>query len=129
MYEVYNTLFESGEISPEKEDEIIRKVAERIHRFGLNIATIVALKSIRPFVFIGGEMGRYFISPFLPVLGENIGLEGDLFFRIFEKRTNVEKLTNLLEEMMENDEMVKREKQKTKKKNLSKQGWRRFLPL
>jgi len=42
-------------------------------------------------------MGRLFVSPFLPALGENIGISGEKFLQIFEKHENVEKLIKTIE--------------------------------
>lgn len=54
------------------------------------------------------------ISPFLPVFGENIGIGGEKFFQIFEKRENVEKLIKVVEEFTrEEKEKKKAEKTKT----------------
>ena len=113
-------------ITPEEEEEMIKKAAEKIHQYGMDVAAILMLESVKPLVFIGGQMGRVFISPFLPVLGDNIEREGEKFFRIFEKRENVEKLILLLEKM---EEKPKEEQTTQKEEAPQKKGWRRFLPF
>jgi len=119
-------MFWDDEVTPEEEDEIIRKAAERIHRYGMDAAAIMMLESVKPLVYIGGQMGRFLISPFLLIFGEKVSIYGDKFFTIFEKRENVEKLIRLLEEMAEAEKGAqKREDQGAQQKK----GWRRFLPF
>ena len=76
-------------------------------------------------------MGRFFVSPFLPVFGENIGIGGEKFFQIFEKRENVEKLIKAVEELTrEEEEQKKAEKAKMAEGGESKRkGWRRLIPF
>ena len=126
-------------VTPEDEDEMIRKIAQYIHKYGLDVAAILMIESVKPLSYIGTQMGRFFISPFLPAFGENIGIGGEKFLQIFEKRENVEKLIVAVEELTrEEEEQKKAEKAKklerkrtetgigeTSKKN----GWRRFLPF
>lgn len=125
------------EITPEDEEEMIRKIAEKIHKYGMDVAAILFIESVKPLAYIGGQMGRLFISPFLPAFGENIGQGGEKFFTIFEKRENVEKLITLLEKMAKEEEKKPKEKsekpkeeQKTEAEEAPpKMGWRRFLPF
>ena len=84
-------------------------------------------------------MGRIFVSPFLPALGENIGIGGEKLFQIFEKRENVKKLIKAVEELTrEEEEQKKAEKAKKLERNNARieteeapknKGWRRFLPF
>ncbi len=83
-------------------------------------------------------MGRLFVSPFLPVFGENIGIGGEKLLQIFEKQENVEKLLKAVEALeREEDERKKAEKaEKLERKRAEsdagethKKGWRRFLPF
>lgn len=119
-------MFRDLEITPEEEEEIIKKAAEKIHQYGMNVAAILMLESFKPLFYIGGQMGRVFVFPFLPVLGDNIEREGEKFFRIFEQRENVEKLILLLEKM---EEKPKEERATQKEDSPQKKGWRRFLPF
>jgi len=128
-------LFWDEEITPEDEEEMIMKAAEKIHKYGMDVAAILMLESVKPLAYIGGQMGRFFVSPFLPALGETIGQEGEKFFGVFEKRDNVEKLIKLLEKMTKEEDEQKEALKKTKKAKVetegtpSKKGWRRFLPF
>ena len=127
------------EVTPEDEDEMIKKIAQKIHKYGLDMAAIIMIESVKPLSYIGAQMGRFFVSPFLPVLGENIGIGGEKLFQIFEKHENVEKLIKAVEELTrEEEEQKKAEKaQKLDKKSAEietgeapkKKGWWHFLPF
>lgn len=127
------------EVTPEDEDEMIRKISQKIHQYGLDMAAILMIESVKPLSYIGVQMGHFFISPFLPAFGENIGISGEKFLQIFEKRENVEKLIKAVEEFTRKEEEQKKAK-KTKKlerKSARKEtgeasknkGWRRFFPF
>ena len=87
------------ELSDEEVDEIIRKTAEKIHQYGMETVAILTLESVKPLVYIGGEMSRLMISPFLPALGPAVNELGENLINVFEDRENVEKLIVILEEM------------------------------
>ncbi|MGQ9679743.1 MAG: hypothetical protein ACUVV4_03125 [Candidatus Bathyarchaeia archaeon] len=121
-------MFRDIEVTPEEEEELIRKVATVIHNNGLEAAAILMIETVKPLSYIGGQMGRLFISPFLPAFGDKIELGGEKLIRVFEKRENVEKLLNMIEEMAREDDARKVEKTaeaKEKPKNL----WRRLIPF
>ncbi len=74
-------------------------------------------------------MGRLFITPYLPFFGENIGLKGEKFLTIFEKRENVEKLIKLLKKKAEEKPEKAKEQTTEIKYATARRGWRRFLPF
>ena len=113
------------DITPDEEDEITRKIAEKIHNYGMDIPSILLMESMKPLTYIGSQMGRVVISPFLPIFGHEIGLTGEKLLRFFEKSANVEKILNHLEKLSreENQPYKKDEESRREKK-----GWRRFLP-
>jgi hypothetical protein len=127
------------EITPEEEEEMIKKVAEKIHQYGMEVAAILMVESLKPLTWVGSQMGRFFINPFLPAFGDEIGMTGEKFFQVFEKRENVEKLLVALEELAgeeqgkpkeeggasSDEETPATESEETPKKK----GWRRFLPF
>jgi hypothetical protein len=129
-------------LTKEEEENYIRKTAAMIHRYGMETAAILFLASTKPLAYVGGQLGRFFISPFLPAISENVGLTGEKLFLIFENRENIEKLIVFLEEMAQDQydwekhrEMVgepeeeKKEKESSEEKKVDKKGWRRFLPF
>ena len=127
------------EVTPEDEVEMIRKIAEKMHSYGMDVPVILFLETVKPLTYIGSQMGCVFVSPFLPVFGEEIGLSSEKLLRIFEKRENVEKLIKAVEELTrEEEEQKKAEKVKkldAKRAKIEtgeipkKKGWRRLLPF
>ena len=127
------------EVTSEDVDEMIGNIAKKIHEYGLDVTAILMIKTFKPLSFFGTQMGRFFISPFFPIFGENFGIRGEKFFQIFEKRENVEKLIKVVEELtQEEEERKKVEKAKKLEKKIAetgkgeapkKNGWRRFIPF
>ncbi len=127
------------EVTSEDEDEMIGKIAQKIHEYGLNVAAVLMIESLKPMSYIGAQMGRLFISPFLPAFGENIGISGEKLIQIFEKPENGEKLIKAVEKLArEEEERKKAEKaEKLERKRVEsdagrthkKKWWRRFLPF
>lgn len=124
------------EVTPEEEEEMIRAAAEKIHKYGMEVAAIMFLESVKPLAYIGGQMGRFFVSPFLPAFGDSIGRGGEKLITIFEKRENVEKLITLLEELAQEEERRVEEPEAPEEEQATaegeapkKRGWRRFLPF
>ena len=123
------------EVTSEDEDEMIAKIAQKIHESGLNVAAILMIQSFKPMAYIGSQMGRFFISPFLPAFGDDIGIGGEKILQIFETQENFERLLKAVEELeREEDERKKAEKLERKRVEAengetSKKGWRRFLPF
>jgi len=134
-------LFWDLEVTPEDEEMYIRKIAEVIHQYGMEVPAILFLESTKPLAYIGGQLGRFFVSPFLPIISEEVGIKGEKFFMIFEKRGNVEKLIQLVEEMAQKEKEKTPEEAKSstethepsdeseEEERPEKKGWRRFLPF
>ncbi len=57
-----------------KDEEFIEKVAQKIHEYEMETAAILLLESSKPLVWVGGEMGRFFISPFVPIIIDKWGI-------------------------------------------------------
>ncbi|MEM2996847.1 MAG: hypothetical protein QXK52_04995, partial [Candidatus Bathyarchaeia archaeon] len=74
---------------------------------------------------IGGQMGRFFISPLLYGLGDKISLGSEKLFMVFENRDNLEKLIRMLEQKAE-EEMRKREEARRDKEEPAEKPLRRF---
>jgi ATP-dependent RNA circularization protein (DNA/RNA ligase family) len=139
-------------MTPEEEDELITKVAEKIHERQMEAVAILTIESSKPFAYIGGELGRAFLTPFIPIFSESWGLSSEKLFLTFEKRKNIDKLLHMLEKLgkegnkpkkitdqettesqtdikssedkVQNESEVKQSSQKTQRK-----WWSRFLPL
>ncbi|MCW3992602.1 MAG: hypothetical protein NWE79_07820 [Candidatus Bathyarchaeota archaeon] len=122
-------MFSNYEVTPEDEDEIIKRVAEEVHKRGMEIPAIIMLETINPMSFMGATMGRLFLSPILPALGEDLGMKGEIVLQVFEKHTNIEKLISLIEAMTKEEKPKKAPTTEGGKEDKSKKGWRRFLPF
>jgi len=116
-------LFREIDVTPEEEEELIKKAAELVHKYGMDVAAILFLETVKPVVYIGGQMGRFFLYPFIPFFGEKVTINSEKFFTVFEKRENVEKLLKLVEEKTKEKETQVREETQPKK------SWRRLLPF
>ena len=109
------------EITPELESEYIEKVAQKIHEQGMDIAAILLLESSKPLIWVGGEMGRFFITPFVPIISDKWGVTSEKFFLVFEKRENIERVLKRLEQLtQEEDDTKKAEKAARKKEEQDK---------
>ncbi|MCX6656987.1 MAG: hypothetical protein NTY03_17990 [Candidatus Bathyarchaeota archaeon] len=140
------------EITPELEAEYIEKVAQKIHEYEMETAAILLLEGSKPLVWVGGEMGRFFISPFVPIISDKWGVTSEKFFLVFEKRENIEKLLKRIEQLaQEADDKKRAEKNAAKEKkkqeesekkeaaptptsdavlpDTEKKGWRKYLPF
>ena len=89
---------------------------------------IVMIQSVKSISYFSAQMGRVFVSPFLPISDENLGVKGEKFLQIFENRDNIEKLINAIEEMAKAEE-EKKSAEKETEKTPNKKWWRRFLSL
>lgn len=118
------------EMTKEEEEKVIRSVAKKIHQHGMEMAAIFMLESVKPLTFIGTQMGRFFLSPFLPTFGDNISIAGEKLFYVFEKHKNMEKLLTVLEELAKEEPEPKKVVETTVTESdeaPQKRGWRRFL--
>jgi hypothetical protein len=96
----------------DKEKEIIDRVANKIVETDLQGVAIFLLQTLRPLYFIGGELARFFLAPFLILLDE----KGYEIIDTFEKRENIDVLTEKIEELTINktEEKAKEESLPTK---------------
>ena len=114
--------------SDEKENEIIKRTAETIYKYDMDLVAILILESIKPLVSIGGQFARYMVAPFVPFIGE----KSFPFFATFQNKNNVERLILTLEEKgKQEEEEKKRLKQarKAEEGEFPKKGWRKYLPF
>ena len=122
-------MFKVDKVTPKDEEKMIRKAAEKIHEYGMDLAAVLFLQSYKPLTYVGGQMGRFMIFPFFYMLGGGITQSAEKFFMIFENRDNVEKLIKLLENTPIEKDLEKTRKGEEVDNARQKRGWRRFLPL
>ncbi len=132
--------FKETEIPEEEVDAIILEAATRIKKYGMEMAAIMTLESLKPLVYVGGELTRLTLSPFFPILGSTMDMWGEKLIDVFEERENIDKLILLLEKMSEEEDTKPDPDPKFKEteedpeddeqgaKN-EKSGWQRWLPF
>ena len=130
--------FKETEIPEEEVDAIILEAATRIKKYGMEMAAIMTLESLKPLVYVGGELTRLTLSPFFPILGSTMDMWGEKLIDVFEERENIDKLILLLEKMSEEEDTEPDpefketgedpEDDEQGAKN-EKSGWRRWLPF
>ncbi len=108
-------MFVNVDLTPEEEEITMRKLAEGIHNRKMDSLAIILLESFKPLSFMGAQMSRFLIQPYLFAFGEEIGVSSEKYLQIFEKRENVEKLLNFIDELNEKDKKMKGEHNKEKK--------------
>jgi hypothetical protein len=121
------------EVTPEEEEEIIRRVADKINEYGMNAAAVLMLQTFKPMAYIGGQMGRFFLCPLLYGLGDKISIGAERLFAVLENRDNLEKLIRMLEQRAEEGEAKRREEEEKRGEGREAEGFkgrfRRFLGL
>jgi hypothetical protein len=82
-------------LTPEREKELIDKIAKRIVDHHMETPTILFLESFKPLSFVAGQFGLVYLGPLTPLLGawseEGIAL--------LQKKENVERLLKRIEEL------------------------------
>ena len=44
-------------VTSEDEEEMIQKIAHKIHEYGMDMAAILMIESVKPLSYIGAQMG------------------------------------------------------------------------
>jgi hypothetical protein len=91
-----------------EENKDIEKAARRIAGSDWSEVILFLLRTFRPLFYIGGELGRFFGAPFLLLFED----EGFKFINTFEKRENVEKLIERVEELENEAEKAEKDRKK-----------------
>ena len=132
--------FTEVEVPEEEVDAIILETAKRIKKYGMEMPAIMALESLKPLAYVGGELTRLTLSPFFPMLGSNIDMWGEKVINVFEDRKNIDKLILLLEKMPDEEAADSEPAQETEETGANPEGdepetkneetgWRRWLPF
>lgn len=116
------------DVTSDEEEEMVREIAEKMHSYGIDVPAILLFEIMKPLTFLSSQMGRFFVSPFLPILGDEMGLTGEKILQLFEKPENVEKILTHLEELSKK-EKKEQSKKKEEESKQEKKNWRRFLPF
>lgn len=104
------------ELTAEKEEELINKLARKIVDLGLETPAIFFLEWHKPIATISAQTVLFPAAPFL----EAFGVAGYDWAQLFMKKENVEKLLKKIEELSNEAKTVKREEKPSKKRRLFK---------
>jgi|GEM_PF-1768033 len=116
-------------LPPEKETELIEKLAKRIVDAGLGTMAVMALQSVGPLSFAAAQVGLVAGSPILMTLdmmGVKVYEYAGLFAESSRSKVNTERLITRIEELTK----VAEEEQKRKKEARDEgpqQGWLKKL--
>ena len=89
--------FPSYDMSPEREKELIDKLARFVIDRHMETPAVLFLESYKPLSFIAGQFGMAYLSPLMPLFGP-WSKEG---LALLQKRENVEKVIKRIEELSE----------------------------
>lgn len=88
----------------EKERTLIENAAHKIVERDFEFFAIFILETSKPVVWIAGELGHFFLAPFLPLL-DDIGYD---FIDTFEQRSNVDRLIRRVKQLVKEKEKEER---------------------
>lgn len=106
----------------EESDEVIMRLADSIWKLDVDLAAIMFLESSKPLCKVYGQMGRFMVAPFLPLVGET----SMKYLATFQDKQNIEKLISEIERRMKEKDEKAKERAKSKP---PKKGWQRYLPF
>jgi len=84
----------------EKERVLIENAAHKIVERDMEFFAIFILETSKPIVWITGELGHFFLAPFLPLL-DDIGYD---FLDTFGQRSNVDRLIRRVKQLVKEKE-------------------------
>ena len=113
------------EPSDKEKEEMIKKTADTIYEYDMDLIAILVLESMKPLASVGGQLSRYMVAPFIPIVGD----KSLPYLATFQNQENVESLILELEERGKQEEERRKKAKAAEKGKSPKKGWRRFLPF
>lgn len=110
---------EHDALTPE-EQEIFRKIAQKVVDWNMTVPAILFLESVKPLNYLGSQT-MVFFEPFVTaIFSAPVSVrEYNLFRQMMEKRENVERLLQKIEELdaiqLEKERQLKRQRKAEKK--------------
>ena len=96
--------------SPEETEEIIENIAQQVVKREMELPATFMFGTMRPVSYIGGQLIRVFLAAFTPFLG-NQRYE---YISVLEKNENLVKLINRVNELSDEREEDKRNRNEKK---------------
>ena len=103
------------ELTSEEVEQVIQETYKRITDYRMETIAILTLESLKPWSYVGGELVRATLAPFMPAMGESLGLTSEKMLQVFEDRKNIEQLIQLLERNLKREEAERKQKRKEAK--------------
>jgi hypothetical protein len=133
----FKTPLGAQELPPEKdaltpeEQEVFRKIAQKVVDWNLTVPAILFLESVKPLNYLGSQ-AMVFFEPFVTaIFSAPVSVrEYNLFRQMMERRENVERLLQKIEEIdaiqLEKERQLKRQR-KTEKKAGRRSLWKKIM--
>jgi hypothetical protein len=86
------------ELSPEKEEEIIENIVERVRKYKAKQMALMFLRSYKPMSVYGSQIAPAFLSQYF-FLMDLFDVQGFNYNAFFMKRENLDRLVERLEEL------------------------------
>lgn len=99
----------------DEETQAIEYVSKRVLDIGMDEVVPIILAGMYPLVYIFGQLGRIIVEPYTVLLGTHES-SFEKYVSIFEKRKNIRRLMDEIDELSE----AKRENERKRKKEASK---------
>lgn len=104
----------------EGDDEKIEHIAKLlVNKYGMGTPSILILETIRPMAFVGGELGRILLTPWLPLLGDEMEKSIHEYITTLAERDQLDKLVNRMEELIEEENEERKAKKMAESKDVS----------
>ncbi len=119
-------MFRDEELPPEEVDKVLESIARKVVDREMEMYAKFILGMSWPLAFIGGQLGRVFISPYLFIFGDKENTVSKNIF-LFEKKENIFKLIDKIDELTEEREELKKADFKVEENEKGKPAlWKRF---
>lgn len=102
-------------IIEEEENQAIEYISNKVLESGLDEVVPILLAAMYPLCYILGQFGRVLIEPYTVLLGKH-EKSFDKYVSIFEKRKNIRRLMDEIDELSD----AKRENEKIRRKEAKK---------
>lgn len=112
------------EITPEREEEVLSRLAQLIVSHRLGTLAILFLQTYKPLAWLGGTYVLMYIAPFLPFFER----EGEELTQVLGKIENIEVLITKIETAMTSGEKSTRVRRELGNKNGSTKDSAQCLP-
>jgi len=115
-------MFSDEKLPPKEVDALLGRIAVKVVDYELELYARFLLGMSWPLAYIGGQMGRVFLSPYLFVFGDKENNVSKKIF-VFEKKDNIFKLISKIDELSEERyEEKKRRKEKDRRNGIEESG-------